>query len=504
MKKTLLAAVAASALISATAFGQTLYPANGAKDAFYDGQLSITFAEAAKIAPDTQVEILDEAGNTVDVIAAKDESLVFGEGNPIAVGPQLIKKIKNRVLIKPHNNKIEPGKTYSVKYPGISEWTFSTKALVEPKETITVDASESDSNKADFRSVQAALDSVCQKEGTYTISIAAGHYYELLRYQGSANIILQGPKNNKRGDDCVIEYINCNDLNKSQSDRTSFLFNNADLTLENLTLINSADGEEVYSSAVPYASGDAQAEALYFRSGANHKLVAYNCSFKGHQDTLQVSGKCWFYNCYIEGDVDFIWGTADVALFEDCELNCIRYVKDRAYIFETRVGGTDNPIVPKGFVLYNSTVNVAKMQNAFYGRRATAVEKAKTPYYDQCAIVNVKFQGEGNFNEMRWYVGKPPRATDFAGHIGWKEYNVNFKTLAGTKPANTQKRFKDAADIDAKTFKAEYSSRDVIMNRIFNTETKAYADAAEVWDLNKLAVERGYAVKNLPKAKGKK
>ncbi len=502
MKKTMLAAAAVFATFSAAAFSQTLFPANGAKDAFYDGSLSVTFAENAQISADTKVEILDENGNTVDVISAADEKQFFADGTEVAVGAQLLLKNKNTVLITPHNYKIEPGKTYSVKYPGIDEWKFTTKAKVEPKETITVDASRTDENKADFISIQAALDSVADKEGTYTISLAPGLYYELLHYQGTANIILQGPKDNKRGDNCVIQYINCNDLNGGQSTRVSFFFNGADLTLENVTLINSADGEAVYSSAVKYASGNAQAETIYFRSGNGHHLAAYNSSFKGHQDTMQVSGKCWFYNCYIEGDVDFIWGTADVALFEECDLYCLRYVKDRAYIFETRVGSADNPLVPKGFVLYNSTVEIAKRQTAFYARRATAVEKAKTPYYDQCAIVNVKFKGEGDFNDMRWYVGKPPRATESPAHVGWKEYNVTFKELKGKKPANTEKRYKDAGDIDKKTYKNEYSTRDQIMNRVFNTESKTYqADEATPWNINQYAIERGYTVKNLPKAK---
>ncbi len=502
MKKKMIGVLALFAVFAASASAQTLYPENGAKDAFYDGSLSVTFAEEAKISSDTKVEILDENGNTVDVISAADEKQFFQDGSEVAVGSQLILKNKNTVLITPHNYKIEPGKTYSVKYPGISEWTFSTKAKVEPKETITVDGSRTLDNKADFLSIQAALDSVATKEGTYTISLAPGLYYELLHYQGTANIILQGPKNNKRGDNCTIEYINCNDLNSSQQTRVSFFFNGADLTLENVTLINAADGEAVYSSAVKYASGNAQAETIYFRSGSGHKLAAYNSSFKGHQDTMQVSGKCWFYNCYIEGDVDFIWGTADVALFEECDIYCLRYVKDRAYIFETRVGSADNPIVPKGFVLYNSNVEVAKKQTAFYARRATAVEKSKTPYYDQCAIVNVKFKGEGDFSEMRWYVGKPPRETAFPSHVGWKEYNVTFKELKGKKPANTEKRYKSAADIDKKTYKEEYSSRDLIMNRVFNTETKKYqADESAAWDINSYARERGYTVKNLPKAK---
>lgn len=503
------------AAVCTYASAQTLYPENGAKNVAYDSQLVINFDVEPELTPTASVYIYDSTGNLVDSIKFADETQVFADGSNVAVGAQLVRKEGKSVYITPHNYKLAPASSYYVildngaikagDFSGFAAgaWEFSTKA--EPSiasNTITINNSTNKDNNADFHSIQAALDYVKDKEGTYTLSLAPSKYYELLHYNGKANIVLQGPKDNNRGDNCVIEYINCNDLNGSQNTRVSFFFIGADLTLENVTLINSADGEKVYSSATKYASGNAQAETIFFKSGKGHKLVAYNSSFKGHQDTMQISGKCWFYNCYIEGDVDYIWGTADVALFEECDLYCLRYVKDRAYLFETRVGSTENPLVPKGFVLFNSTVTVAKNQTAFYGRRATAVEKAKSPYYDQCAIVNVNFVGEGNFGDMRWYVGKPPRVTKEPAHIGWKEYNVNLKELQGRKPSDTAKRYKDAADISKKVYKKEYSNRDLIMNRVYNTDKSAYeADTQTPWDINQLARDRGYNVKNLPKQK---
>ena len=42
----------------------------------------------------------------------------------------------------------------------------------------------------------------------------------------------------------------------------------------------------------------------------------------GYQDTLLPGGGYnWFYQCYIEGATDFIWGSGKVVLFEDCELH---------------------------------------------------------------------------------------------------------------------------------------------------------------------------------------
>ena len=42
------------------------------------------------------------------------------------------------------------------------------------------------------------------------------------------------------------------------------------------------------------------------------------------------------------------------------------------------------------------------------------------------------------------------------------------------------------------------------MNRVFNIEKGVYEDdTAAPWDINQLARDRGYAVKDLPKAKKK-
>ena len=44
--------------------------------------------------------------------------------------------------------------------------------------------------------------------------------------------------------------------------------------------------------------------------------MAKHSNFVSYQDTLQVKGYSWFYDCFVTGDVDFIWGSANAALFE--------------------------------------------------------------------------------------------------------------------------------------------------------------------------------------------
>ena len=61
------------------------------------------------------------------------------------------------------------------------------------------------------------------------------------------------------------------------------------------------------------------------------KAVFRNVRMLGNQDTLYAAkGRQYFENCYIEGNVDFIFGDAN-AFFENCELHSVVY-KNGGYI----------------------------------------------------------------------------------------------------------------------------------------------------------------------------
>ncbi len=65
-------------------------------------------------------------------------------------------------------------------------------------------------------------------------------------------------------------------------------------------------------------SGD-HGQALAMRIDGDRALVR-NCRLLGWQDTLMInSGRHYFRDCYIEGRVDFIYGSA-TAVFETCEI----------------------------------------------------------------------------------------------------------------------------------------------------------------------------------------
>ncbi|XP_028771545.1 pectinesterase QRT1-like [Neltuma alba] len=75
----------------------------------------------------------------------------------------------------------------------------------------------------------------------------------------------------------------------------------------------------IENSAVPNGNGDGD-QALAIRIDGD-KSVFYRMRFLGYQDTLMDNiGTHFFYQCYIQGSVDFICGSA-TSLYQDCTIN---------------------------------------------------------------------------------------------------------------------------------------------------------------------------------------
>ena len=93
----------------------------------------------------------------------------------------------------------------------------------------------------------------------------------------------------------------------STSNTATFTISGEDFVVENITFENSFDRN------IPIEHRQAVAvKALADR------LMFFNCAFKSTQDTLYADfGRQYYYKCYIEGDVDFIFGAA-TAVFEEC------------------------------------------------------------------------------------------------------------------------------------------------------------------------------------------
>ncbi|MEK5178390.1 pectinesterase family protein [Paenibacillus sp. FSL R5-0636] len=169
-----------------------------------------------------------------------------------------------------------------------------------------------------FSSLQAALDSIPQEhKEEVTIRIKPGIYEEKITVkQGTPPVLLLGEDTNST----IITWSdNAHTLGPDGEPLGTFKSGTLNVfaehfTAENLTIRN--------------ASGPGTGQAVAAFVDAGH-AVFRRVRLLGDQDTLYTGqGKQYYNECYIEGDVDYIFGAA-TALFERCWLHNKR---SRGYI----------------------------------------------------------------------------------------------------------------------------------------------------------------------------
>ena len=476
-----------------------LYPAPAATGIYEDERLSITFDEPPVLG-EGDIEIykksdLEHPVSKISVNLGNSYNISDGTNSQLYTLKNFNVQIDgNKLLIIPADGVLENnteyvigmaegvitgkigGKEFTGFDPAVARWSFTTR---ESKPSVTSEILVGTSASANFRSVQSALRAVASDA---TIYVEPGVYHEILMYRKSYNIKIEGKGSAKYGTDVVIRGINCNEYNGSTAIRAVFSFKTtaADLTLKNLTLQNAMDRNTMISGT------SSQSEALYF-DNANGHFAANNCSFKGYQDTLLLNtGRSWFYDCYVEGDTDFIWGASDVVLLEKCKIVQLDTSADKnktsgSYVFETRVSkdAVSTPTVGKGYVLFNTEL-VSNHKTSYLARRASGAGAAGSNYYDQSAFINVTQTGDAANLKGAFYVGNEPIyiEKDSSGN-----QNVGIKVYGG----NLNKDFSTAWEgtITDDVYNKEYNGRNTIINRVYK-KTGSYANADVIWDLSEL------------------
>lgn len=201
----------------------------------------------------------------------------------------------------------------------------------------------------DFRQVQSAVDFV--REGAsrpVTILIRRGRYEELIRIPRSKpNLRLVGEDRKE----VVIAALNNDKLNPGVSGRCVVGVEATDTVIENLTIRN----------LTPYKGS--QAEALTVKAD---RCVLRHVDFFSYQDTLNLNGRTYVEDCYVEGDVDYVWGRGP-AVFDRCHL---RTMHD-GYVVQSR-----NEPGKVGFVFLDCRLTAAAEAKNFYLAR---IDAAKYP-----------------------------------------------------------------------------------------------------------------------------
>ena len=147
------------------------------------------------------------------------------------------------------------------------------------------------------------------------ILLAAGKYPGILSYNLPNPLILEGMAGTKP-EDIVLLAENCEAFHKDTENRAVFVIgpNASEVTLRGFTI------ENTHLKSCDDASLGNQAEALCFHN-QNGSLLCQNMRFISRQDTVHVKGFSRFEDCYITGDIDFIWGYCDTSVWVNCKIH---------------------------------------------------------------------------------------------------------------------------------------------------------------------------------------
>lgn len=464
---------------TAPAITGSFYPAADSTDAFVDTDLYVVYGSNIEIDRDSTAKITISDGSTTDEISVKDESYAVDGCSKttasVKVNKELVMAAGNVLVIKPHSI-LTAGKTYTVTVPAgvvknqdAKTWSFTPAAMNTPAENVITVGT-------DCASINGALKIVGSAAGDWTINVPAGSYHEILGYYGNANVTIVGAEADK-GSKSKVFWNNSQALGNSQRTRQSFIWEGGNLTIKNMTFRNTANRAEEGNVNI-------QAETLYFDCKAD--LVVYNSSFSSYQDTLLIGnngGRAWFYKCQIEGDVDFIWGYADVALFENCEIVCLADgIKNDAKIFASRTVYSTSKTA-KGFVLLNSNVTIQDGCKAAYGRSSGADTQA--------SVINCSFttKGSGTLAAGLWGNPSDTRSYEPNGEmaVGYKDYG---NKLNG-KAVDESGRIANTASMSKRLVNREYNGRWTILNRYYSADDGAYKTNSSIWDISAYENEFG-------------
>ena len=214
-------------------------------------------------------------------------------------------------------------------------------------------------DESDYSTIQEAVDNA--KEGD-TILIKEGVYKERVTVKTKGLTILgsnsdfraskagsshdaSGVNHYLESDRTILTFglyarMPSEDIGKLGTFRSYTMFIDAsDVTVKNLTIENSAGaGPEIGQAIALYAEGnDLHFENVrllgwqdtLFTGPLPDKEIEKNGFCGPKQFAPRINGIQYYKNCYIEGDIDFIFGSA-TAYF----LNCLIFQKDRAKLFE--------------------------------------------------------------------------------------------------------------------------------------------------------------------------
>ncbi len=342
--------------------GATAHPAQGARGVPPDAPLRLVFDKAPVLGAEGSVRVYRKRDKALVAVVRPGETIT-------ALGPQsrqrLVRQHAIKIVGKELYARMPQALAYDEEYEAVidarlvrldgfkgARWSFRTTPFKPVGDSITVD----DDGRADFRTVQGALDFAMglPRDKAVTVNVRDGVYPEILYLVDKNNVTLRGQSR----EHTIIRAANSDTRNPGSGTgqlagtpgfsggRSLFLAQDSDmLEIRDIALHNSTLRSDGHS---------AQAETIFF-SGDRERLQVRNAHFISEQDTLQLQGYAWFYRSLIEGNVDFVWGNNRAALFEESELRTVGDSANResgGYIVQARTVGKDEP----GFIFLRSKI----------------------------------------------------------------------------------------------------------------------------------------------------
>ncbi len=419
------------AATAAQAQQPTLFPLPAAPNVCVDVPLRITFDTPPKLGTG-HIEVHDAADGalveSIDVTQTKSKTIgglqnftyrpVIISGNSAIIALQQPLQYHKHYYVT-----IDAGAIGDIPaITGQTAWTFSTKdAPPVVHDLIHVQAD----GTGDFASVQGAIDAVPQGNNTpITIQIGKGTYEEIVCILNRNHLTFLGDDRQKT----IIEYPNNDKFNNNSNGnpfapganpatapaRTGSVYRRGmflahrvtDLTIANLTLHNTTP------------KGGSQAEALILNGTAAAHAILTNCDLYSFQDTLQINGQAYISDCFIEGDVDFMWGTGP-CFFENVHARSLR---SGAYYTQIR-----NPATHHGYVYKDCLFDGAE---GVVNNMLSRIEPLRFPGSE---VVLLKCVLTPAVSTVAWRIASAHEAPD----INFWEYN---RRDPSGKPVDVSKR----------------------------------------------------------------
>jgi len=306
-----------------------LYPRPGSVERCPDPVLRIVLEAPPALGSSGRVRVFDAASPTVPVA-----QLDMAGGSTTVTRGGVTFTAERAAYVEGHEAAfylapvlLERGRTYSVQVESgalrnaagapvtieaAATWSFSTAA--DPPAGTSPLTVRSDGS-GHFCTPQSAIDAA--GPGDRTIDIGPGAYHGIVYFRDKAKLTLRGAGR----DVTLLAGTNNESQNGGTAKRALVGVDaSADITFERLTIHNRTP------------QGGSQAEAL--RMQGCDRCIVRDASMLSLQDTLLWSGRLYARDCYIAGNVDFIWGTG-TAYFEGCE---IKTVGRKGYTVQARNG----------------------------------------------------------------------------------------------------------------------------------------------------------------------